>query len=60
MLRLRPIVATTPLTDNEVWTTIPPGSLMLFVDGAPLDQGPSGTCAFVPASRETPATLRPA
>jgi glutamine amidotransferase len=30
------VIATTPLTDNETWTTIPPGDLMLFRDGAPV------------------------
>lgn len=29
------IIATLPLTDNETWSTIEPGTLMLFVDGAP-------------------------
>lgn len=29
------IVATTPLTDNEVWTTIKPGELLVFQDGLP-------------------------
>jgi glutamine amidotransferase len=32
------IVTTTPLTDNEVWTTIPPGELLVFQDGLPLDR----------------------
>ncbi|HNK02084.1 MAG TPA: class II glutamine amidotransferase [Accumulibacter sp.] len=32
------VIATLPLTDNERWTTMPPGSLWLFVDGAPLRQ----------------------
>lgn len=32
------VVATEPLTDNETWTTLPPGSLWLFVDGAPVRQ----------------------
>ncbi|MBL8453054.1 MAG: class II glutamine amidotransferase [Zoogloea sp.] len=43
------VVATTPLTDNENWVTIPPGTLMLFVDGEPVDAGPADTCAFVRA-----------
>ncbi len=29
------VIATLPLTDNEEWTTMPPGSLWLFADGAP-------------------------
>ena len=41
------VVATTPLTDNETWTPIPPGTLMLFVDGAPVNAGPADTFAFV-------------
>jgi len=32
------VVATTPLTDNETWTSIPPGSLWLFRDGAVVKQ----------------------
>ncbi len=43
------VVATTPLTDNESWTPIPAGTLMLFVDGA-LRAGPATTCAFTPAN----------
>jgi glutamine amidotransferase len=34
------IVATTPLTDNEAWTSIPPASLVVFHDGAPVEVGP--------------------
>lgn len=38
------VVATLPLTDNEPWTTIPPGHLVLFVEGqataAPLPTRP--------------------
>ena len=30
------VIATIPLTDNETWTAIEPGQLVLFVDGAPL------------------------
>lgn len=29
------VIATTPLTDNETWTTMEPGQLLLFRDGAP-------------------------
>lgn len=29
------IIATTPLTDNEVWTTIQPGELLVFYEGLP-------------------------
>lgn len=29
------VIATTPLTDNETWTTIEPGTLMMFHEGAP-------------------------
>jgi glutamine amidotransferase len=29
------VIATTPLTDNEVWTTIEPGELLAFQDGLP-------------------------
>lgn len=31
------IIATLPLTDNEVWTHIQPGELMVFQDGMPLN-----------------------
>jgi predicted glutamine amidotransferase len=31
------IIATTPLTDNEVWTTIKPGELLAFQDGLPVN-----------------------
>ncbi|MBW4612670.1 MAG: class II glutamine amidotransferase [Desmonostoc vinosum HA7617-LM4] len=30
------VIATTPLTDNEVWTPIQPGELLVFQDGWPL------------------------
>ena len=30
------VIATTPLTDNEVWTPIQPGELLVFQDGSPL------------------------
>jgi len=30
------VIATTPLTDNEVWTSIPPDQLVVFRDGAPI------------------------
>jgi predicted glutamine amidotransferase len=33
------VIATTPLTDNEVWTPIPENRLVVFQDGAPLDVG---------------------
>ncbi|NMG05663.1 class II glutamine amidotransferase [Brasilonema sp. UFV-L1] len=29
------VIATTPLTDNEVWTQIQPGELLIFQDGLP-------------------------
>ena len=41
------VVATTPLTDDENWTVMEPGSLKMFVDGAPVDMGPAATCAFI-------------
>lgn len=31
------VIATTPLTDNEVWTPINPGELLVFQDGLPLN-----------------------
>ncbi|MBD2163662.1 class II glutamine amidotransferase [Calothrix membranacea FACHB-236] len=30
------IIATTPLTDNEVWTILEPGQLLVFQDGLPI------------------------
>ena len=30
------VIATTPLTDNEVWTQIQPGELLTFLDGEPV------------------------
>jgi glutamine amidotransferase len=32
------LVATAPLTDNEVWQPMAPGTLTMFVDGAPVAQ----------------------
>lgn len=29
------VIATTPLTDNETWTVIEPGAMVMFRDGAP-------------------------
>ncbi|MBA3903790.1 MAG: class II glutamine amidotransferase [Rhodocyclaceae bacterium] len=43
------LVATAPLTDNEAWTTMAPGTLMMFVDGAPTAQAFTG----VACSRST-------
>jgi len=48
------VVATIPLTDNETWTTIPPGTLLALVDGTPRDLGVSQTRAFV--KRTVPLT----
>ena len=36
------LIATAPLTDNEAWTPIAPGTLAMFVDGAPAAQAPAG------------------
>lgn len=30
------VIATTPLTDNEIWTIMQPGELLLFQNGAPV------------------------
>lgn len=40
------VIATTPLTDNETWTAIPPGTLLSFRHGAPETLGSSNTLAF--------------
>lgn len=42
------VIATTPLTDNERWESIPPGKLVCFEDGAPVEFGE--TCP-APATR---------
>jgi glutamine amidotransferase len=47
------VVATTPLTDNETWTAIAPGTLLLFVDGAPVEAGPADTLPFIGSSPGT-------
>ena len=31
------VIATTPLTDNEVWTQIEPGELLAFHEGIPVN-----------------------
>ncbi|NTV11044.1 MAG: class II glutamine amidotransferase [Zoogloea sp.] len=41
------VIATTPLTDNENWVAIQPGTLMMFVDGAPCAGGICATLPFV-------------
>ena len=35
------LVATVPLTDNEVWTTMAPGSLWLFREGEVVRHAPT-------------------
>jgi predicted glutamine amidotransferase len=39
------VIATQPLTDNECWNVIPPGTLMAFRHGAPEDLGEERTVA---------------
>ena len=39
------VIATTPLTDNETWSPITPGTMMLFENGEPVLQ--AETRAFV-------------
>jgi glutamine amidotransferase len=39
------VIATTPLTDNERWTQIPPGNLVAFRDGEMLALGETSTVA---------------
>ncbi|MCE1239268.1 MAG: class II glutamine amidotransferase [Azonexaceae bacterium] len=46
------VIATAPLTDNEVWTTMPAGTLWRFSDGSPIGMrqtrpGPQKTAAAV-------------
>lgn len=35
------LIATVPLTDNEVWTAMPEGSLWLFAEGLPVRHAPT-------------------
>ncbi len=37
------VIATAPLTDNEAWTAIAPGTLVMFREGRPLSGTPTGT-----------------
>lgn len=39
------VIATTPLTDNERWTQIPPGNLIAFRDGEAVALGDTATVA---------------
>lgn len=40
------VIATLPLTDNETWTIMPPGTLLSFRHGAPERLGEAGTLPF--------------
>ena len=42
------VIATLPLTDNEDWTSIEPGTLLAFTDGAPEALGDTRTVAHAP------------
>ncbi len=44
------VIATTPLTDNETWQSMAPGTLTTFLDGAPQDIGNAQTRPFVNAN----------
>lgn len=46
------VIATLPLTDDEVWTEIPPGSLWLFRDGAAVRQAVTVAGPAKPAAGE--------
>lgn len=35
------VIASAPLTDNELWTAMPPGQLLMFVEGEPVAQSDS-------------------
>jgi len=39
------VIATTPLTDNECWTSIPPGNLLVFHEGEPVMMAETHTVA---------------
>lgn len=45
------IIVTTPLTDNEAWQQIPPGTLLAFHDGEPEALGETATVAAPPGGR---------
>ncbi len=49
------VIATTPLTDNEAWTTIEPGSLVMFHDG--MNIASCATCAS-PSGAIAPPMLK--
>ncbi len=40
------VIATLPLTDNEVWSIMPPGTLLSFCHGCPEELGDTTTLAF--------------
>ena len=44
------VIATTPLTDNETWTRIEPGSLLCFRHGEPENLGQTHTLVFTAKS----------
>ncbi|MCZ4304170.1 class II glutamine amidotransferase [Zoogloeaceae bacterium G21618-S1] len=41
------VIATTPLTDNEAWHTIAPGTLLTFCEGAPMAMTECATRPFL-------------
>jgi len=45
------VIATTPLTDNEKWETLPTGSLSMFYEGAPVAQ--KQTVAWVKSEKSS-------
>lgn len=47
------VIATTPLTDNEKWTVVERGTLLLFVDGELVPLARSETVAFVNDTEST-------
>lgn len=44
------VIATTPITDNETWQIIPPGTLLAFREGAPAALGETRTVAGRPSA----------
>jgi len=53
------IIATEPLTDNETWTLMAPGSLWLFADGTPLRHATTVPGPLRKAAESTDSPARP-
>lgn len=54
------VIATQPLTSNEVWNRIEPGTLIVFRDGLPTEVSASGGLRRLPVSSAVDAYRRAA